>query len=190
MRVRQGNDAVQRSSAGSCNDPEAVHAAILSRSCNDPVKRSVNGYKPATMKFFTITMAALLLLLGSCKKSGCHMNYDSIVGTWEIRSLQGSIPKITYPPGNDSLLKFTMTNYLVYSKGQLVKSGTYTIVADSSFDAIAVPAGQFTNSIIFDGDTTAFKKFFQITGKTLTIISGIFALDSGSKVEFERITEM
>ena len=79
---------------------------------------------------------------------------------------------------------------MIYSKGQLIRSGTYIIVNDSSFDALVVPAGQFQRRIIFDGDTTSLKKFFQITGKTLTIISGIFALDSGSKVEFERINEM
>jgi hypothetical protein len=151
---------------------------------------TVNGINLATMKLFTIAMTALLLLFGSCKKHGANSNSTAVVGTWEIRSLEGNIPKITYPPGNDSLLKFTATNYLIYSKGQLIKSGTYIIVNDSSFDALVVPAGQFTRRIILDGDTTSYKKFFQITGKTLTIISGVFAWDSGSKVEFERLTEM
>ena len=142
------------------------------------------------MKFFTLAIAALFLLLGSCKKNGTNTTSTSVIGTWEIRSIQGSIPVITCPPGNDSLLKFTATNYMIYSKGQLIKSGNYTIVEDSSFDALIVPSDQFKHRIIYDGDTTSFKKYFQVTGKKLTIISGIFALDSGLKVEFERLTEM
>ncbi len=147
------------------------------------------GYKPATMKLFTITaIAALLLLLGSCKKNATN---TALVGTWEIRSAQnGMIPTINYSSGNDSILKFTSTNYLIYSKGQLIRSGTYTIVKDNSFNALVVPSGQFTRRIIFDGDTISFKQFFQITGKTLTIVSGSFISDSGSKTEYEQVTEM
>jgi hypothetical protein len=146
------------------------------------------------MKFFTVAMAASLILFSSCKKNNANStsaNATSIVGSWEIRSAQnGMTPTITYSSGNDSILKFTATTWLRYSKGSLVKSGTYTIVVDSSFNALVVPAGQFTHRIIYDGDTTSNKKFFQITGKTLSIVSGVFALDYGSYTEYELVPDM
>jgi len=130
-------------------------------------------------------MAVLLLFLGSCKKD--KANSTILTGSWEIRSSQTSIiPTINYPPGNDSILKFTATTYLLYSKGSLVKSGTYTIVDDSSFDG---PPGLFTHRIIYDGDTTL-KKFFKVEGTTLTFAWGIFELDGGSIVQYERVPEM
>src|ERR1700710_151176 len=102
-------------------------------------------YKPSTMKLFTVGMVALLLFLGSCKKD--KANSVVLTGSWEIRSAQTSIiPTISFPPGNDSILKFTATTWLLYSKGSLVKSGNYTIVDDSSFDG---PPGQFTHRIIY-----------------------------------------
>jgi hypothetical protein len=145
------------------------------------------------MKFFTVAMSALLLFVSSCKKNEANAtsNPTSIVGSWEIRSAQnGMTPTIPYSSGNDSILKFTATTWLRYSKGSLVKSGTYTIVNDSSFNALVVPAGQFTHRIIYDGDTTSHKQFFQITGKTLSIVSGVFALDYGSYTEYELVPDM
>jgi hypothetical protein len=155
--------------------------------CNDPSLKTVNRDKPMTMKLFTACGVALLLLLNSCKKDKAPSS--SIVGTWEIQSSRGSIPTITYASGNDSLLKFTSSTYTVYSKGQVVKSGTYSIVADSSFDALVVQAGEFTHRIIYDGNdpNTSFKKFLQVSGNKLTFISGNFALDSGSETIYRRV---
>ena len=146
---------------------------------------SVRRDKPTTMKLFVSSLAILLLFLSSCKKGGS----STISGTWEIRTAQnGMIPTITYPPGNDSLLKFTNTTYQVYSKGQVVKSGTFTIVEDKSFDALVVPKDEFTHRIIYDGKGDSTKIFLQQSGKKLTFVSGNFALDYGSKVEFEQIS--
>lgn len=131
-------------------------------------------------------MSALLLLLGSCKKGNAGSS-STIVGTWEIRSLRADIPTVTYAPGNDSLLKFTDATYAVYSKGRLVKSGTYTIVGDSTFNALVVPAGQFTHRIIYDGNTSGFKIFLQVSGNELAFIAGEFVDDSGSEVTYERV---
>jgi hypothetical protein len=137
------------------------------------------------MKLLTAAMAVSLLFLGSCKKD--KANSTILTGSWEIRSAQTSIiPTISFPPGNDSILKFTATTYLLYSKGSLMKSGIYTIVDDSNFDG---PPGQFTHRIIYDGDTTL-KKFFKVTGTTLTFAWGIFELDGGSIVQYERVPEM
>jgi len=143
------------------------------------------------MKLFTVAIAALLLLLSSCKKNETNSNSTSVVGTWEIQSAQnGMMPTVYYSSAKDSILKFAAMTYMIYSQGSLVKSGTYTIVNDSSFDALVVPGGQFTHRIIYDGDTTSYKKFFQITGKTLTIVSGVFALDYGSETRYELVPDM
>jgi len=131
-------------------------------------------------------LGVLLLLCGSCKK-----DYSlSIAGTWEIRSAQNSmIPTISYPPGNDSLLKFTNTTYAVYSKGQMIKSGTYRVVEDHSFNALSVSSGQFTHRIIYDGNSGGYKIFLQVTGNELRFLAGDFSVDGGSDVRYER-TEM
>ena len=138
------------------------------------------------MKIFTVAgMAVLLLLLGSCKKD--KANSTIITGSWEIRSSQVSItPTINYPPGNDSILKFTASTWLLYSKGSLVKSGTYTIAEDSSLGG---PPNQYTHRIVYDGVTTI-KKFFKINGNTLTFAWGPFEVDGGSVVQYEKVTEM
>lgn len=138
------------------------------------------------MKLFTVAgMAVLLLFLGSCKKD--KANSTILTGSWEIRSSQISItPTINYPPGNDSIMKFTATTWLLYSKGSLVKSGTYTIVEDDSFDG---PTGQFTHRIIYDGDTTL-KKYFKVVGTTLTFAWGPFEVDGGSLIQYERVPGM
>lgn len=72
-------------------------------------------------------------------------------------------------------------------QGRVIKSGTYTIVEDSTFNALVVPAGQFTHRIIYDGNTSGFKIFLQVSGNELAFISGEFADDSGSEVTYERV---
>jgi len=128
-------------------------------------------------------LVACSLFLASCGKKIPF----SIVGTWEIRASQASIiPTRNYPPGNDSLLIFTPGTYRVSSKGQTLKSGSYNIVRDNSFDALVVPSGQYKYRIIYDGNTGGNKIFLQVTGNTLTFLSGDFSVDGGSMLQYEK----
>ncbi|MBS1605336.1 MAG: hypothetical protein JST42_21910, partial [Bacteroidetes bacterium] len=86
---------------------------------------------------------------------------------------------------NGNLLTFTDHSYSIGKNGQTVKTGNYTIAEDHSFNALVVPAGQFIHRIDYQ-DSVQQKVFFQINGDTLTFLSGIFALDSGVKLQYMR----
>jgi hypothetical protein len=94
----------------------------------------------------TITLA--VLLTAGCKKEGiketssreglgvCNPvdQKNSLVGTWELRSkfLGYSGQQQSYTSGNGNLIKFTTTTYSIYSNGQLVRSGNYTLQSQKS----------------------------------------------------------
>ena len=129
------------------------------------------------------SLGCLLLAGGSCKKT--KTTPSIVAGTWEIRSSQISIiPPVNYPAGNDSLLKFTNTNYSIYSKGQLVKTGTYTILD------VATSPGQdpslFSHQIIYDGNTDA-KSYVLVSGNKLTVEEGDREVDAGIVTEYEKL---
>ncbi|HSC38223.1 MAG TPA: hypothetical protein VLD19_10140 [Chitinophagaceae bacterium] len=135
--------------------------------------------------FLLLCTAALVTASGSCKKSNSGDDPSkTILGTWELSSVQASIiPTINYPSGNGNLLKFTGSGYQSYTNGQLVKSGTYTVVADSTAQTstgLNIAAGQFTHRIVYDGDNSGNKVFFQVTDSKLRLISGYFPVDGGS----------
>src|SRR5882757_5700169 len=135
--------------------------------------------------FLLLCTAALVTASGSCKKSNSGDDVSKLIlGTWELSSSQASIiPTINYPPGNGNLLKFTGSGYQSYTNGQLVKSGTYAIVADSTAETstgLIIPAGQFTHRIVYDGDNSGNKVFLQVTGTGLRFVSGYFPVDGGS----------
>ena len=127
-------------------------------------------------------LAVLLIAGASCKKS----NAFSINGTWEIRTSQNGItPVVHYAPGNDSLLVFTSTTYAVYSKGKVVKSGTYVIVEDNSLPQ--QPGGSPSHRIIYDSNMNVNSVFVQVSGNTLTIVYGDFEVDGGSDTQYEKL---
>jgi hypothetical protein len=113
------------------------------------------------------------------------MNTTDIVGSWELREEQnGMIPARTHAQGNGNIYKFSATSYERFSNGGIVKRGEYAVVGDSTAGeelGLAIPAGQFTNRIIFDNDSTSAKIFFAITNDSLTFLSGYFPTDGGSK---------
>jgi hypothetical protein len=145
------------------------------------------------MRYFlaTICVTAFIVLSSCCKKGITTSN--SIIGTWELRQAQtGMIPTIDYPRGNGNTLIFSGSGYEKYVNGNLVKSGTYTLVRDDSVEAtvgLVVTAGQFTNRIIFDNDLVSSKTFIQVSNKNLTLLSGYFPLDGGSHLLYERIKD-
>lgn len=140
----------------------------------------------------------LLAVLGAffISITGCGKNNypgassSSLRGSWELRQVQaGMIPTVQHPPGNGSIAKFTAGNYEFYANGQLTKSGTYTITRDTTAGkatCLTIPAGRFTNRIIYDGDQNATKVFVQISGDTLTFLSGCYALDAGHSEKYVR----
>jgi hypothetical protein len=135
--------------------------------------------------FLLLCTAVIITVSGSCKKSNSGDDTaKSLLGTWELSSSQASIiPTVNYPPGNGNLLKFTGSGYQSYTNGQLVKSGTYAVVADSTAETSTgalIPAGQFTHRIVYDGDNSGNKVFFQVTGSELRLVSGYFPVDGGS----------
>jgi len=138
------------------------------------------------MKVVAACCVALLLVSASCKKSTKGSSSQNLIGTWELRANQSSMmPLATYPPGNGNLLIFTDHSYSISKNGQTVKTGNYTVAEDHSFNALVVPEGQFIHRIDYQ-DSVHQKVFFQIDGNTLTFLSGIFALDSGVKLQYFR----
>ena len=134
------------------------------------------------MQPVTACLAGLLLLSASCKKNTPPSSQD-LAGTWEIHSsMMGDTPLKTYSAGNDSLLKFTDKTYSVSIKGQLIKSGTYS-VAEDSFNLLPVPGGKFTHRIDYQ-DSTQQKIFFRVNGDTLIFVTGKFEVDGGVILQY------
>lgn len=115
---------------------------------------------------------------------------NGIVGTWELKEAQnGMIPSKSYPPGNGDILQFTDSIYKRFNNGILIKTGHYKIVADSSVMAavgLDIPTGQFTNRMIFDNDHASDKTFIEIKNNRLTLLSGFFPADGGSRISYEK----
>lgn len=101
----------------------------------------------------------------------------SIVNSWELRSSYGGfrapVRNPSYQPGNGYIWKFTNTNYQLYSEGQVVSSGGYTMTKDTS-----VAAGRLMDALIINsGQNYNEKIFIQIAKDTLTMYRGIIAAD-------------
>jgi hypothetical protein len=148
------------------------------------------------MKHFIliISLGAITIFLGSCKKDISkvdNINSNSIVGIWELRQAQnGMIPTIEYSPGNGDILKFSDSTYENYTNGNLIKSGHYILIRDTSVEAevgLVIPTGRFTNRIIFNSDFASRKTFIEVSNNKLTLLSGFFPLDGGSNQLYEKI---
>ncbi len=148
------------------------------------------------MKCFVATIcgAFFLLFFTSCNKdSVAKSSSGSLIGPWELRQAQtGMIPSIDYPRGNGSMFIFSASVYDKYTNGNLVKSGSYTLVRDDSVEAsvgLVVTKGQFKNRIIFDNDLVSPKTFIEVSNDKLTVLSGYFPLDGGSYLVYEKIED-
>ncbi|WP_431216590.1 hypothetical protein ACQ86N_19545 [Puia sp. P3] len=155
---------------------------LLSRACQ--------GDKPIGHEIICCLLRRLLLASASCEKhSQKSSSSQSLKGSWELRAAQSSmLPLTSYLPGNANILKFTDDTYSISSNGQTVKTGNYTVVEDHSFNALVVPAGQFIHRVDYQ-DAAHQKVFFQINGDTLTFLSGVFALDSGVKMQYRLVSQ-
>jgi hypothetical protein len=138
---------------------------------------------------FLICLASFAIT--SCKKNDTKIvESSSIIGTWELRQVRGNLPPQNFAPGNGNTIVFTDKTYKNYSNGQLVRSGTYDLVADptaSQNTCLVIENGQYTQRIIQDGNTNLPKMFIQISNNQLTFLSGCFALDAGSGTDYARI---
>lgn len=144
----------------------------------------------------TFRFAVAILIMGSiasCKKDhgGTHNYTNSVIGTWELSQLQGSMPVKDFPAGNGNILILTATTYEFRENGQLKKNGTYILKEDPTVEqnvCLVFPQGSFSKRIIYDGNDTAQKVFIDVTNDQLTLVSGCFALDGGSKNVYKRLS--
>ncbi|TDH29274.1 hypothetical protein EXU57_04215 [Segetibacter sp. 3557_3] len=133
-----------------------------------------------------LVIVAIVVLQSCSRHNGANSQaaQASLFGTWTLSESSGGMrPGVAkHPPGNGNNLKFTETDFEMYEAGQLVKSGKYTVVADTTVEAsvcMVLPKGEFTKRIIYNNDTTADKVFFKIEAEKLTFISGCYAYDAG-----------
>ena len=150
----------------------------------------------AVMKYLFAVISVLVLSFSmvSCKKESDDSEQavaEALPGNWELRQAGSSmLPLQTYAPGNGTRYFFSDSTYQRYFGGNLVGSGSYRIVRDSSVVAetgMATLEGQFKHRIIFDTVLRSPKTFIEISRNRLAIVSGYFPLDGGSHMVYERV---
>ncbi|MEI9810080.1 MAG: hypothetical protein WDO16_20655 [Bacteroidota bacterium] len=132
-------------------------------------------------------LACLLLFTNGCEKDKSALP-GSMEGVWELRQAKG-MATINYPPGNGNTIKFSGDHYEMSANGQVVKSGTFTIIPDATVSAstcIEINNGWYSNRIVYDNDMTGSKVFIEVSLNKLNFISGCFALDAGAVTEYVR----
>ena len=133
----------------------------------------------------------LFIVFGGCNKKGpggCDPISQSTEGLWELRKVS-SMMVSEYPPGNGRTIKFTGNKYEMKENGQTTQSGEFSIITDataSESTCLNIVAGQYTSRIIYDNNINK-KVFLQLTGDTLTFISGCFAVDAGVALTYVRL---
>lgn len=146
------------------------------------------------MRYFFLTVGFFgLILFISCSSKQKMANESSsaldLTGTWELKEAQnGMMPNRTYPAGNGSYFTFTANTFEEHRDGSLVRKGNYTLVPDTTASAtvgLELPKAQFMHRIVFAGNTTE-KTFIDVRGNEMTLVSGFFPVDSGSKQTFAK----
>ena len=140
-----------------------------------------------------IVVFTSFLLSISCNKNENKKSKSEamLVGTWELRETSAAMnPTVSkFPAGNGNLLIFTDNSYEFRRDGQIVKSGKYKVVADSSVEqnvCLIFQKGEYAQRVSFDGNVEP-KRFFQIFGNKLSFVSGCYAVDAGHKEEYEKV---
>lgn len=135
---------------------------------------------------FLILIVALLI--AGCQKKSIQSK--SLSGTWELRELQaGMTPTITYTGGDGNRLIFSASTYKKFKDNVEVSSGKYSVIKDNSVKetvGLVVPEGQFRQRINFENGPSA---FFQVSGNKLTLLSGFFPTDGGSRAVYEKASD-
>lgn len=142
---------------------------------------------------FEICFVVLVLTVTCCNKQKKTVQDDAalrLLGTWELREVQaGMTPIAQHPAGNGNQYRFAETTYEKFENGNLQKSGTYRVVRDTTVVAevgLVLPAGQFTNRIVFDSNLDTEKTFFGFESGKLVFLSGYFPTDGGSRRVYEK----
>lgn len=141
---------------------------------------------------FFILFGTFALVQISCRKDNVNNNnltLTSIIGSWELNKEQLGMLPVSYSPGNGNILKFTDSEFQIFSNGQPVKSGQYRIVEDGTVATevcLVIPTDQYRNRIIYDNNFFDTKIFVQVSENRLTFLSGCFAYDAGNYKEYLR----
>ena len=121
----------------------------------------------------------LLIILISCRKQTTSPS-NLLSGTWELRSeSNGWTGTKTYAKDNGNIYVFTTDHYQIYSKGTLLKLGTYTLTKKRS-----QLQNKVMDAIIFDNITDAVTTFAEVSGNRLSI--SVDAYDAGADT-YEKI---
>lgn len=138
-----------------------------------------------------IFLSILFVLLSACNKETSNADTKRLLlGEWELRKVQsGKAPVVEYPAGNGNTLLFTTAGYKMFVNGQLNNQGSYTIINDTTAQSevcLVLQPGEYQNRIVYDKSESSKKVFLQISGDTLTFLSGCFAYDGGTYKEYRR----
>lgn len=146
-------------------------------------------YNMNMKKLLTLMLISVAVLTLSCKKEKeTTITAKDLSGSWELRSsfggmIAGGIPP-NYSPGNGSILKFTETDYQEFSKGQLMKSGTYTLSKENFYSSDVL-----MYRIIYDGNVEAFKEYVEIVDGKLKVYDGMVSAD-GIEYVYQKIQDL
>ena len=128
----------------------------------------------------------------SCQKANENKKnpVTFLEGKWELRKVQaGMSPEVNFKPGNGTRLEFKDSTYKRFEKGILSMTGHYSLVADNTAmqeTGLVLTPGEFDKRVIFDKDDTSSKIFLNISGEELTLLSGFFPVDGGTKTIYSR----
>lgn len=115
-----------------------------------------------------LTLLTLITLLSSCIKD---KHTSSLVGEWELRTEidRRTRAATNYLPGNGTILKFSGTDYEIYSHEKFVKSGKYTVEGCKT-----MCTKDSVERIVYDDqlDSVSFNSFFKIDSNKLSIYVG------------------
>src|SRR4030095_2245362 len=143
------------------------------------------------MKRFPLLFFLIIILVNtSCKKENNNDDNSSegLEGVWELRSARSMLTS-TFPPGNGHIISFTGNKYEIIDNGQITRSGGFQVIEDltaSESTCLNIPSGKYITRIIYDNNMITTKTFFEVSDNKLTLVSGCFAVDAGSSLEYER----
>ncbi|SEB18053.1 hypothetical protein [Pedobacter hartonius] len=116
----------------------------------------------------SLILLTLITLLSSCIQD---KHTSSLEGEWELRTEIDRQTSATtnYLPGNGTILKFTGTDYEIYSHEKFVKSGKYTVEGCKT-----IYRKDSAERIVYDDqlDSLSFNSCFKIDGNNLSIYVG------------------
>ena len=143
---------------------------------------------------FAVAFSFLLQSMACNKNDNKKLKSNaSLIGTWELRESSAAMnPTVSkFVAGNGNLVIFTDNTYEFRRDGQVVKSGKYKVISDSTVEqsvCLIFPKGEYAQRVSYDGNVEP-KRFFQISGNKLSFVSGCYAVDAGHKEEYEKLNE-